>query len=100
MRQRFECLGDNQQRRGTGSVVSSSVVDGITVDGPADSEVIDMGGIDHIFLAEFGVGAGKDGCNVWTGDGFVIADLPQTHRDRQRKSLWFGCIRVSQSIGP
>jgi len=98
--QRPERFGDHQQRRNTGSVVSRSVVDGIAIDGLADSQVIHVGRIDNIFLAKFRIGPREHSDNVRAGNRLMMADNFDARCDRQRKPLRLGCFRVSQNLGP
>jgi hypothetical protein len=98
--------GDFEQRGAAGSVVEGAVVNGVAVDGRADSEMVEVGGVDDDFVFELGVAAFEPGDNVGALHVLRFGDVAGFGGDVERKGgkrlavfrereQFFGSVRSS-----
>src|SRR4051794_30804866 len=63
--------GDLDEARRTGSIVVGAVIDVVALVAGTDAEMVEVSGVDEIFVFQFRIGAGQNGHYVGTGAVFV-----------------------------
>src|SRR5256885_1164271 len=78
----------------TGSIVIGAVIDVVALIGGADAEMVEMSGVDEVFVFQFGIGAGQNSDDIGAGAVFMLSQQMNLRRDGQLEALHLAFVGI------